>query len=398
MHFGAGGDALAELGEVVGTEEVGAAVRVGADTLRELGGERVDDPEGEVGAGEVVRQERVAGRLPGLVGDLPVEDQVTVVVRDDHRGAGLGELLPVAHGEREGVHHGLGALDGGGVRGVLGGGVHTGEQLTERREQHTGLAERGQDLPDVAEEGGVRADDEHGPLGEELALLVQEERRPVQRHRGLARAGTALHHEHAAVRVPDDPVLLGLDGLHDVAHAAGAGRVQGGEQHRVAGRVLEPGALLVTQVEDLVVQLGDGAALGGEVAAPPDAHGRVPGGEIEGAGDRRAPVDQNRGVLAVVLANSDAPDVMRGAACLFGEIDPAEAQRTVDRVQRREQAGTLDDEEIPFEPRLLAGADRRQGVRDRLRGIAAQHIDARVKPVDEFLLFLQFSDFTRFTG
>ena len=111
---------------------------------------------------------------------------------------------------------------------------HAGEQLADRGQQHARLAERGQHLADVAEEGGVRADDQHGTLGEQLPVLVEQIRGPVQRDGGLAGAGAALHDEHAAVRGADDAVLLGLDGLHDVAHPAGAGGVERGEQHRVA--------------------------------------------------------------------------------------------------------------------------------------------------------------------
>lgn len=89
MHLLARGDTLAELGDIVGAEEVRAAVRVRADAFGELLGQGVDDVEGEVRTGEVVRQTRLAGRLPGLVGDLPVQDEVPVVVRDDHGCAGL---------------------------------------------------------------------------------------------------------------------------------------------------------------------------------------------------------------------------------------------------------------------------------------------------------------------
>jgi hypothetical protein len=67
---------------------------------------------------------------------------------------------------------------------------------------------------------------------------VEQVRRPVQRHRGLAGARPALDHQHARQVGPDDPVLLALDGLHDVAHPAGPAGVEGGQQRRLAGQLL----------------------------------------------------------------------------------------------------------------------------------------------------------------
>ena len=301
--------------------------------------------------------------------------------------AGLGQLLPVAYGEGEGLGHPRTALDGGRAGGVGAGGVDAGEELGLGGEHDAGLAERGQDLADVAQEGRVGAHDQDRALGQQLAVFVQQERGPVQRDRRLAGAGAALDDEDAAVRGADDAVLLRLDGPHDVAHAAGAGGAQRGEQHGVTARVLEAGALVVPQVEDLVVQLGDRAALGGEVSAPAQPHRRMPGGEIEGAGDRCPPVDQKGRVLGVVLTNSDTADMVRGAVA---EIDPAEAQRTVHRIQGGQQAGALGDEHITFEPGLQAVPHRGQRVLDALRGDPAQRVDTVVEPVDEFLLLLQF--------
>lgn len=390
VHLPADRDGLPELGDVVRTQEVGPAVRVGADALGELGGQRVDDPEREVRPGQVVGQPGVTGRLPGLVGDLPVQDQVAVVVRDDQRGARLGQQLPVAHGELQRFGHGRSALHRGGRGRVRAARVHAGEELGLRGEQHTGLTERRQHLADVAEEGRVGAHDQDRALGQQLPLLVQQERRPVQRDRGLPGARAALDDEDTAVRRADDAVLLRLDGPHDVGHAAGARGVHRGQQDGVAARVLETGALVVLDVEDLVVQLGDRAALGGDVAAPAQTHRGVVGREIEGTGDRGAPVDQQRRVLGVVLADSDTADMVRGAV---REIDAAETERTVDRVQRGQQTRALGDQNIAFEPGLLPGADRRQGVLDLLGGDTTQHVDTVVEPVDEFLLLVQFGAF-----
>ena len=57
----------------------------------------------------------------------------------------------------------------------------------------------------------------------------------MQRDDGLARAGPALHDEHAGQLGADDLVLLALDGGDDVGEAAGAGGLEGGDERAVAG-------------------------------------------------------------------------------------------------------------------------------------------------------------------
>ena len=204
---------------------------------------------------------------------------------------------------------------------------------------------------------------------------------------GLAGAGAALHDQHPLVRGADDAVLLGLDGLHDVAHAAGAGGVEGGQQDGVAGGVLVSGAGLVAEVEDLVVQGGDAAAVGGEVPAAAQAHRGVAGGEVEGAGDVGAPVDQDRGAFGVVLPQPDPADVVDAAV---GEVEPAEAERAVDGVQRGQQPRALGDEDVPLQAGLHGGVALGERVRDRPLGRTAQSVHAGIQPVDEFLLAPQF--------
>ena len=71
-------------------------------------------------------------------------------------------------------------------------------------------------------------------LGQPAAVGVQQVRGTVQRDGGLAGAGAALDDEHAVVVGADDPVLLGLDGLDDVAHPAGAA---GGQRRQQRGLV-----------------------------------------------------------------------------------------------------------------------------------------------------------------
>ncbi len=336
-------------------------------------------------AGRVVRQLRRAGALAGDVHQTVVEHEDLAVVLDgDHR---VGQRLPADHDLGEDIGHVGPALHGGGLGRVGRGRLHPGEQLAHRREEHARLAEGGQHLTDVAEERRVGSDDQYRPLGEQLAVLVQQIGGAVQGDGRLAGARTALHHHDAAVRGADDAVLVGLDGLHDVAHPAGAGRVERGEQHGVARRVLVAGAGLVAEVEDLVVQVGDLPAVGGDVPPAPQAHRGVAGGQVEGAGDVGAPVDQDGGALGVVGAQPDPADVVGDAR---GEVDPAEAQGAVHRVQRGEQPGAFGDEDVPLESGLHGRVALREGVRDGGLGVAAQRVHARVQPVDEFLLLPQF--------
>lgn len=117
----------------------------------------------EVLPGRVVRQVHLAGAVTGDAYETGVEHQdVPVVLDGDHR---VGQRLTVAYDGGQDVGHLGAALHGGGLGGVRHGRLHPGVQLADGREQHARLAERGQDLADVAEEGGVRADDQDGPLG-----------------------------------------------------------------------------------------------------------------------------------------------------------------------------------------------------------------------------------------
>ncbi|CAM5461672.1 hypothetical protein SGRIM128S_00832 [Streptomyces griseomycini] len=384
-HLGVLGEFVADLGEVAGVEQARAVERVGADAFGVQVGERVEDVALEVLAGRVVRQLGGAGAFPGDVHQAVVQHEDLAVVLDgDHR---VGQRLPAADDLGEDVGHVGAALHGGRLGGVGPRGPHAGEQLADRGEEHAGLAEAGQHLADVAEERRVGADDQDGAAGQQLAVLVEQVGGAVQGDGGLASAGPALDHHDPAVRGADDAVLVGLDGAHDVAHATGARGVERGEQHGVTGRVLVAGAGLVVEIEDLVVQGGDPAALGGDVPAAPEAHRGVAGGQVERAGDVGAPVDEDGGALGVVGAQADAADVVGGAG---GEVDPAEAEGAVHRVQGGEQPGPLGDEDVPLQPGLHGRVPLGERVRDGHLGVAAQGVHACVQPVDEFLFPAQF--------
>ena len=52
----------------------------------------------------------------------------------------------------------------------------------------------------------------------------------MERHDGLACAGTTLDQQHAGHRCPDDLVLFALDGGDDVTEPAGTRRLDRGDQ------------------------------------------------------------------------------------------------------------------------------------------------------------------------
>ncbi len=190
------------------------------------------------------------------------------------------------------------------------------------------------------------------------------------------------------MRGADDGVLLGLDGLHDVVHAAGAGGVERGEQHLVGVPALVAGAGGVGEVEDLVVEGGDRAAGGADVAAAGEAHRLVSGGEVEGAGDLGAPVDHEGGAVRVVLADAEPADVVVAAVA---EDEPAEAEAALPRVERGEQPGLFGDQHVPFEPALVAaGAGGAQGAVDGGLGLVPQVVESCVEIGDESLFIPKF--------
>ncbi len=145
------------------------------------------------------------------------------------------------------------------------------EQAGDRCQHHGGLAERRQHVADVAQERRVGPDHQHAAPLQLLPVGVEQVGGAVQRDRGLAGAGAALHDQHAAVRGADHVVLLGLDGRDDVGHPAGPGGAEGGQQRRLAGRSGVPGGVRIGEVEHLVVDPGHLAQPGADVPAPADA-------------------------------------------------------------------------------------------------------------------------------
>ena len=191
----------------------------------------------------------------------------------------------------------------------------------------------------------------------------EEVRRPVQRHRGLAGARAALHDQHPGQPGPDHLVLLGLDGLDDVAHPPGPAGGQRGQQRRLAGDVLAAAARAGRQVEHLVVDPGQLAALGPQVPPPGHPLRGHRGGEVERPGRGRPPVDQQRVLIAVLGEQPDPADVAR---IVRGEIEPAETESVLHRIHLGQLFGVETARRLPLGPALRGAAglqkDRAQPV------------------------------------
>jgi hypothetical protein len=211
---------------------------------------------------------------------------------------------------------------------------------------------------DVAEEHRTRTDEQH-TLGREPApVRVQEIRGAVQRDRGLSGARPARDDESALDLGSDRLVLFGLDRRDDVAHTSGAVAFEGGEERALAGD-LQPFGLDRVLVEDLIVEADDFAALSGdEVPAAHDAHRRDRGRAVEGLGDGRAPVDDERSV--VIVFDRDAADVpTRGIL----HVEPTEQQRRFADLEVGEPALGDVPRDVALEPRLVRSTRADVGVR-----------------------------------
>jgi hypothetical protein len=188
---------------------------------------------------------------------------------------------------------------------TLGPGHHDlGDQVLDRTLGDVDLAQPRQHVADEGQVGGAGADHQHPVPGQPLPVLVEQERGPVQADRGLAGAGAALDHDRLGQRRPDQVVLLWLDGGDDVAHRPDARPLDLGHQHPVGGG---HGLRLVQQVEDLVLDRGQGAAPVAEPAPGPDAVPVGRAGPVEGMGQPGPPVDHHR--VALGVADVPAPHV-----------------------------------------------------------------------------------------
>ena len=74
------------------------------------------------------------------------------------------------------------------------------DQVSQHGLFDAGLAEGRQNAFDVTEEHAVRPNDQHTLIFERESVRVQQIRRTVQRHHGLASARATLYDEHAMLR------------------------------------------------------------------------------------------------------------------------------------------------------------------------------------------------------
>jgi hypothetical protein len=179
--------------------------------------------------------------------------------------------------------------------------LDVGDQVVHRALADRQLAQGGQDLLDVVQEGLVRPDDEGAGTGEPLTVGVEEVGDPVQADGGLPGARTSLHAHGPAEPAAHDLVLLGLDGRDDVAHRADAGPLD------LLLEQLAGGGRLGRVHEVLVLVRREVAARVTEAAAQRDVQRVLLGRPVERLRDRRTPVDDHR--VAVGVVHMPAPDV-----------------------------------------------------------------------------------------
>ena len=139
--------------------------------------------------------------------------------------------LPVAHSLRQHIGHAQITLDrSNSFSGEPVDANPRPKKITEHGDFNPCFAKRRQHLLDVGKEQSIGADDEHTlPLkGEPVG--VEQVGGAMERHDGLACAGTTLDQQHAGHRCPDDLVLFALDSGDDVTEPAGARRLNRGDQ------------------------------------------------------------------------------------------------------------------------------------------------------------------------
>ena len=300
-----------ERGKAIGLQSPGR--HVGSNSLGERGGEEVVDP----GLQEWDTLVVGAGLAPDVGDDLAhrfrFEPQDVAAAAD--LGPGLDRLLEAEHGAGEHMGHARVTLDPGHVIGVPARDRHVRADVGGRRHHDLVLTQRRHDIADVAEERVVRSDEEHRCVVAAAGELVEQVRRPVERHRGLAGARATLDHGHASGGAPDDAVLVGLDGADDVRHPTGARGLERGQERSLADEV-QFAVVDGGPVDDLVVEADQLATAPAEVAPPLYAHGVAGPGAVERFGGRCAPVDDHR--VTVLVRDRHATDVER-AALLAGE-------------------------------------------------------------------------------
>ena len=371
VHLGGPAETSVELAVPVGIVGRGRAHRAPV-----LGAQVLDDRAHDVRTPFVVGTAARAGALHDAGRLRPSEVERPAVDDDDEI---LREwVLPITDRARDDLRHPDVALDPRRLGLVLRPDAVLRLEPRGRGELDLFLAERREDLVDVAQEDGVGAHEEHPLRSEALPVRVEEVGRAVERDGRLARPGAALDDEHAGQLGPDRLVLLDLDRGDDVGHAPGAGPVDRREQRALA-HDREPGRARGLRVEHLVVETDQVAPVARprvEVAAPHHAErgdGRRP---VERLGDGRPPVDDERRLLLV--EDGDAPDVEAGVAVVTPHVEAPEAERGVADVEGGQPAPGQRVGGVPLEPGLVGPALTDLGIaRGNPLGGPAHGVEAR---------------------
>ena len=293
----------------------------------------------------------------------------------DDRAGPVRHALEAAHGPAQHLGPQRPALDLVDPRVLDAAGAHPGDQVRDRGGHHARLAQGGQHLLHVAQEGPRGAHQQHARALQAGALGVEQVGDPVQGHGRLARAGAALDDEHAPGAGGDDAVLLGLDGGDDIAHAPVAGRAHGGDEGALAleflGRRAGPGGPALAQgphVDDLVLEPDDAAAAGVDVTTAHQPH-RVRGGRlVEGPRQGGPPVQDD--LPAARVLQPGAPHVVApsgpgapGPGGVGGQVHAPEDEPVLDPLQGGDEPGVVGGVGVPLAAGLVGAAGRA-----RLRG------------------------------
>ena len=208
----------------------------------------------------------------------------------------------------------------------------------------------------------------------------------MKRHRRLPRAGPALDDERPGAVGGDDPVLLGLDGRHDVAHAPVAGRAHGRDEgalalkardHRILGAAEPSGIarhrLKAADVDELVLKTKNSALSGLDVPSAHEPH-RIRGGRlVEGPRQWGAPIQHDFSMLGVlqpgaphVVPSAGVGDRSGGGRALRGDrlraqVHPPEHESVLDSFQGGDQARVVRGVGVPL-PAGLVGAAHAAGL------------------------------------
>ncbi len=152
--------------------------------------------------------------------DLPREDDPDPLEGDLCVLAGTP--LPVPNRVCDERRHLRSALQRRDLLAVVPAGADGGEERSSGGHQRIRLAERRQDLLDVAQEHRVGPEHEYPTRREAGAVGIEEIRGAVERHGRLSCSWAALYDERSGHVRTNHLVLLALDGRDDVAHVARA--------------------------------------------------------------------------------------------------------------------------------------------------------------------------------